>query len=533
MSLVDLDTITFDDSFVRALPADPSTVRAPREVREACYSFVAPTPVSVPRLLAWSDEAGALLGVKRPTEATGGLIDVLGGNRLLPGMRPFSACYGGHQFGSWAGQLGDGRAISLGEVVAANQRWEVQLKGAGLTPYSRTADGRAVLRSSIREFVCSEAMHHLGVPTTRALCLVGTGDEVVRDMFYDGRARAEAGAIVTRLAPSFVRFGNFELPARRGDHGLLKQLADYVIAEHFADLNASPDAVYGLWFHEICRRTAVMIAHWMRIGFIHGVMNTDNMSILGLTIDYGPYGWVDNYDPGFTPNTTDAAGRRYCFGNQPGIAQWNLLQLARALLPLVDRPEILEEGLKLYRSTFETTYRGMLLDKLGLTEGDHHDEDEVLLEGLLACLTLVEIDMTLFFRKLSTLHDDATTPVDPTTLLPRLREAFYDADSLTDDHRAQITRWLDRYVARTRVDRRTASERRALMNRSNPYVIPRNYIVQQVIDDAEQGETSRIEALLDALRHPYEERSEHAALTAKRPDWARNAPGCSALSCSS
>jgi uncharacterized protein YdiU (UPF0061 family) len=252
-------------------------------------------------------------------------------------MRPYAARYGGHQFGVWAGQLGDGRAITLGELMPRpGERWELQLKGAGRTPYSRTADGRAVLRSSVREFLCSEAMHFLGVPTTRALSLVATGDIVVRDMFYDGNPMPEPGAVVCRVAPSFVRFGNFEIHASRGENELLQRLADYIITEHFKELGPPTPEVYKLWFEEVCRRTGVMIAHWMRVGFVHGVMNTDNMSILGLTIDYGPYGWLEGYDPAWTPNTTDLPGRRYAYGRQPDVAAWNLARLANALGPLIE-----------------------------------------------------------------------------------------------------------------------------------------------------------------------------------------------------
>ena len=279
-----------------------------------------------------------MLGASPPRSSTGAVAEVLGGNRVLPGMQPYAARYGGHQFGHWAGQLGDGRAITLGEVVGPDgARQDLQLKGAGPTPYSRTADGRAVLRSSVREFMCSEAMHHLGVPTTRALSLVSTGESVVRDMFYDGHPQAEPGAIVCRVAPSFVRFGNFEILAAHQELDALKRLADYVIATHFPELGAPSAEAYARWFEEICRRTAVMIAEWMRVGFVHGVMNTDNMSILGLTIDYGPYGWLEGFDPGWTPNTTDAGGRRYRYGNQPQIAQWNLVRLANALFPLIER----------------------------------------------------------------------------------------------------------------------------------------------------------------------------------------------------
>jgi len=341
--------LLFDNSFVRELPGEPETLRAVRGVRGACFSPIAPVPVSAPRLVAWSPEVARSLALSEAACASDTFLQVFAGNALLAGMEPYAACYGGHQFGTWAGQLGDGRAISLGEVVnAAGQRWELQLKGAGATPYSRSADGRAVLRSSIREFLCSEAMAHLGVPTTRALSLVATGDPVVRDMFYDGHPRTEPGAIVCRVAPSFLRFGNFELFAARGEVALLTRLADYTLRHHFPELGAPSPATYAAWLTEICRRTAVLMAHWMRVGFVHGVMNTDNMSILGLTIDYGPFGFLDNYDPDFTPNTTDAGERRYRFTNQPRVAKWNLIKLAEALYPLIGSIPPLEEALVAY-----------------------------------------------------------------------------------------------------------------------------------------------------------------------------------------
>src|SRR5260221_11569350 len=294
-----------DNAFVRDLPADPDPDPRRRQVHGALFSLVRPTPVAAPRVIAWSREMAATLGISEADIASPEFAQVFGGNALLEGMEPYAANYGGHQFGNWAGQLGDGRAITLGETVnAKGERWELQLKGAGPTPYSRTADGRAVLRSSIREFLCSEAMHHLGVPTTRALCLVATGEEVERDMFYDGNPKLEPGAIVCRVAPSFIRFGNFELPASRGETALLTQLIDFTIARDFPGLAAGGlegEALRGEWFAQVCERTARMVADWMRVGFVHGVMNTDNMSILGLTIDYGPYGWVDNFDLEWTP----------------------------------------------------------------------------------------------------------------------------------------------------------------------------------------------------------------------------------------
>ena len=332
---MDIASPRFDNRLLRALPGDPEAGPRRREVLGAAWSPVMPTPVAAPALLAWSPDVAAMLGFDAAEVESGDFARVFGGNALYAGMQPWAANYGGHQFGHWAGQLGDGRAISLGELVAPDGRyWELQLKGAGPTPYSRGADGRAVLRSSIREFLCSEAMHHLGVPTTRALSLVGTGEEVVRDMFYDGHPRAEPGAIVCRVSPSFLRFGSFELPASRGETGLLLRMADACIARDFPELQGQGEALHGDWFARMAVRTAEMIAHWMRVGFVHGVMNTDNLSVLGLTLDYGPYGWVEDFDPDWTPNTTDAQGRRYRFGTQPQVAYWNLGRLAQALSPL-------------------------------------------------------------------------------------------------------------------------------------------------------------------------------------------------------
>jgi uncharacterized protein YdiU (UPF0061 family) len=520
----DLSALQFDNSFVRGLPSDRDTRNFVRQVPGASYSRVTPTPTSAPRLLAWSGDCAALLEIARPASDTGPTVEMLAGSRLAPTMQPYAARYGGHQFGVWAGQLGDGRAITLGELTPRpGERWELQLKGAGLTPYSRTADGRAVLRSSIREFLCSEAMHFLGVPTTRALSLVATGDTVIRDMFYDGNAEAEPGAVVCRVAPSFVRFGNFEIHASLGERDLLRSLADYVIAQHFADLGPHSPAVYERWFQEICRRTALMIAHWMRVGFVHGVMNTDNMSILGLTIDYGPYGWLEGYDPTWTPNTTDLPGRRYAYGRQPDIAAWNLARLAGALSPLIEDVQGLERGLEIYADTFTSTWRAMLADKLGLTTLDR-DGDEILVRDLFGVLQQTETDMTLFFRGLATA---SATNIEP------LRPAFYEEGEPKGLGRERLLSWLERYASRLDVEAMPIEERVARMNQANPKYVLRNYLAQQAIDAATAGDVSQIERLLHVLESPYDEQPEHADLAQRRPEWARDKAGCSALSCSS
>ena len=522
--------LRFDATFLDALPADPLSVAQPRQVEGAIYSFCAPTPVAAPRLLAWSADCAALLGLPAQPDAAQAAA-VFSGNTLLPGSQPYATCYGGHQFGQWAGQLGDGRAILLGTAIGpGGSRFEVQLKGAGLTPYSRHADGRAVLRSSIREYLCSEAVHHLGIPTTRALCLVGTGEAVVRDMFYDGRPRPEPGAIVTRVAESFLRIGHLELPAARGDVALLQRLLDHCIRQHFPQLGAPSREVYLAWFHEVCRRTAELMAHWLRVGFVHGVMNTDNLSLLGLTIDYGPYGWLDNFDPHFTPNTTDRGGR-YAYGQQARVAGWNLSCLANALMPLVNDRAALEDALDAYAAHFEASYLGMLRDKLGLPQaGDMHanaQADFALVSELFECFGKTETDMTIFYRALAAISPQTA----PEQALDVIAPAFYYSPS-TSAHEA-FAKWLGNWQARIAASPEPASERVARMNAANPWLIPRNWLAQQAIDAAEDGDLAPLERLMQAIRQPYLEQPAHADLAVRRPDWARFEPGCGALSCSS
>ena len=453
-------------------------------------------------------------------------LGALAGNRLLPGMSAYATCYGGHQFGQWAGQLGDGRAIFLGEVVGRDaRRYELQLKGAGPTPYSRRADGRAVLRSSIREFLCSEAMHHLGVPTTRALALVTTGETVMRDMFYDGRPADEPGAVLCRVAPSFLRFGHFELPAARGDRALLEKLVAFTIARDFPHLPKG-DAPIAAWFGEVCERTATLVAEWMRVGFVHGVMNTDNMSVLGMTIDYGPYGWVDDFDPAWTPNTTDASGRRYCFARQPAIARWNLERLAEALaglLPESSGASTLEAGLERFDAAYAAAFERRFAAKFGFAAWRDGDGD--LVEDAFSLMHRAEVDFTGFFRALSAV--DALASVIET-----LRDAFY-RDELFERHHFAWQAWLDRWARRVVEDKEPAATRAARMRAVNPRYVLRNYLAQQAIERAEAGDASMVHELMAVLRRPYDEQPGRQAFAAKRPDWARHKAGCSMLSCSS
>lgn len=526
-----LDALHFDNAFVRELPADSETTSSRRQVHGACYSLVQPTPVNHPRLVAYSPEVASLLGISETTCDSEEFVQVFAGNTCLSAMNPYAMCYGGHQFGNWAGQLGDGRAINLGEVInTQNQRWVLQLKGAGPTPYSRSADGLAVMRSSVREFLCSEAMHHLGVPTTRALSLIATGELVERDMFYDGHPKDEPGAVVCRVAPSFIRFGNFELFASRGENDLLRKFIDYTIRIDFPHLGEPDDKVYLQWFSEVCKRTAEMVVHWMRVGFVHGVMNTDNMSILGLTIDYGPYGWLEDYDPGWTPNTTDATGRRYCYGNQPHIAQWNLIQLANAIYPIIKNEAGLKEALDQYRYTFQKGWTDTMTQKLGFKEFSE-ETDEELINELLDILRNVETDMTLFFRALADIHSDADDGAENASA--HFKNAYYRPEQLTMDYQQLLSSWLVKYRHRLQKDRVSFDQKKALMNSVNPKYVLRNYLAQLAIDKAEEGDNSAVHELLDVLRRPYDEQPANEKYAAKRPEWARNRPGCSMLSCSS
>ncbi len=522
--------LEFVNRFVRELPADSTASPMRRQVHGAWYSSVRPTPVAAPRLLAFSPEVAAFLDLD-PAECTQPqFAQIFSGNELLPGMEPHATCYGGHQFGSWAGQLGDGRAITLGELRnSAGEHWSLQLKGAGPTPYSRTADGLAVLRSSVREFLCSEAMAHLGVPTTRALSLVATGEQVERDMFYDGRPQLEPGAIVCRVARSFTRFGHFELAAARGDAGLLRQLVDFTLRNDFPQLGPPSSDAYGAWFEEIARRTCHLLVEWMRVGFVHGVMNTDNMSILGDTIDYGPYGWLESFDLDWTPNTTDAHGRRYAFGRQPQIALWNLVQLANALQPLVPDTARLEAALQSFGSGYAPAWHAMTARRFGFDTFDRQRDSELLNEWY-ALLQQVETDYVLAHRNLARV--DLGTLAQGDEVLPGpILEALYAPPSA--DLRARWLAWLRRYGERVRSLARPDAERRQQMDALNPKYVLRNYLAQQAIDAATQGDNREILRLLDVLRRPYAEQPENERYAARRPDWARDRPGCSMLSCSS
>lgn len=514
--------IQLTNFFTDQLPADPNLENTRREVLEAVYSFVRPIKTSNPTLLHVSDEIQQILGFSNEDIQSKEFLEFVTGNSVLKNSKPFAMCYAGHQFGNWAGQLGDGRAINLGEI----KDWAVQLKGSGPTPYSRTADGLAVLRSSVREYLCSEAMHHLGVPSTRALSLSLTGDQVLRDVMYNGNPAHEKGAIVSRVAKSFLRFGNFEIFSSRNDIKNLKILTDYTIKSHFSHLGKPSKEVYLLFFQEITNKTLEMIIHWQRVGFVHGVMNTDNMSILGLTIDYGPYGWLEGFDFGWTPNTTDKQHKRYRYGNQPTIGLWNLYQLANALYPLIEEAAPLEKILEGYKSNFEKKSQDMMRAKLGLTSAKQTDIN--IIQSLENNLQATETDMTIFFRTLSSFKKD-----QPEKGVELIQDAFYTPDTIKGNILNNWKQWFDDYAKRLEDETTSADERQKQMNKINPKYVLRNYMAQLAIDKADKGDVSLLEELYLMLKEPYLEQPKFEHWFAKRPEWARHKVGCSMLSCSS
>jgi uncharacterized protein YdiU (UPF0061 family) len=518
--------LNISDTFNKELPSDSNTENSRRQVFEATHSYVTPKVPSSPRLLHASKEVTEVIGLDQEDIDSKSFLDVFSGTKVQPKTKPYAMAYAGHQFGNWAGQLGDGRAINLFEVEHNKKRWAIQLKGSGETPYSRQGDGLAVLRSSIREYLCSEAMHHLGVPTTRALSLMLSGDDVLRDMLYDGNADYEKGAIVSRVAPTFIRFGNFELFAARKDVKNLKQLTDYTIKHFYPELGKPSKETYIKFFKEVANRTLEMIINWQRVGFVHGVMNTDNMSILGLTIDYGPYGWLEGFDFGWTPNTTDRQNKRYRFGNQPNIGLWNLLQLANALYPLVDEGEPFETILNQYKINFERKSLNMMRSKIGLE--NKQEDDAKLITDLEDCLLLWEIDMTIFFRLLSNYKKG-----QPKSGLETIKAAFYGSEMPKNEVLEKWKGWFKTYDQRLQLEELTDQERQIKMNLVNPKYVLRNYMAQLAIDDANKGDYKLIDELFQLLKKPYNEQPQNQKWFAKRPDWARHKVGCSMLSCSS
>ena len=519
--------LNIQNKFIQALPADSQTTNEARKVFDSAYSFVSPTIPKNPTLLHVNYNLAHAIGIVAEETQSELFLNIFSGKTVYPHTNPFAMCYGGHQFGVWAGQLGDGRAINLFEVFNADQQFTLQLKGAGKTPYSRSADGLAVLRSSVREYLCAEAMYHLGVPTTRSLSLISSGDEVLRDILYNGNPAYEKGAIVCRVAPSFIRFGNFEIFASRNDSKNLQLLADFTIKEHFPEITSNGKEKYLDFFKTVANTTRNMIVEWQRVGFVHGVMNTDNMSIHGITIDYGPYGWLEDYNLNWTPNTTDASQHRYAFGNQPQISLWNLYQLANALYPIIQETEDLERILHEYETLYEQDYLAMMRKKLGLFETMASDQE--LIYQLSQALQYIETDYTIFFRLLSQVNAKDTIA----EAISKIQDAFYQIELLKGEILTSWEIWFQNYLNRLQLETEAKDTRVELMHATNPKYVLRNYMAQLAIEKADAGDYSLIESLYQLLQKPYDEQPEHEEWFAKRPDWARTKVGCSQLSCSS
>ena len=464
------------------------------------HTELPPQPLPAPHWVAHSDSCAELLGLPADWQTRPDMdaLAVFSGNALWPGMRPLASVYSGHQFGVWAGQLGDGRALSLGEIDTPNGPQELQLKGAGLTPYSRMGDGRAVLRSSIREFLCSEAMHGLGIPTTRALCITGSPMPVLRETL-------ETAAVVTRVAPGFIRFGHFEHFAQWADTGALQRLADFVIAHHYPACRDAPQPYVAL-LAEVARRTAELMAQWQAVGFCHGVMNTDNMSILGLTIDYGPFGFLDGYDPAHICNHTDRQGR-YAYASQPNVGFWNLRALAQGLMPLIgnDNTDAALAALESYKTIYADAMRLCLRRKCGFTTA--HKDDAGLIDTLLKQMAHEQIDHTIVFRRLSAFS--SAEDADNSAVMglfndPQFRE-----------------RWSTAYAQRLRAEQSNDAHRAAAMNRVNPSVVLRNHLAEAAIRQAETGDFSEVQRLLKVLEHPFDEAHDTSADAGLPPAWAQ------------
>ena len=474
------------------------------ELPPAFYTRLMPTPLPAPHFIAASAPAAALLGLTVDDLARPDFVDVFTGNKVAQRSQPVAAVYSGHQFGVWAGQLGDGRAITLGDIATPTGPMEIQLKGAGRTPYSRMGDGRAVLRSSIREFLCSEAMAALGIPTTRALCVTGSPQGIARETL-------ETAAVVARMAPTFVRFGSFEHWASQERLDELRTLADYVIHNFYPEFEGAANP-YKELLAEVTRRTARMVAHWQAVGFMHGVMNTDNMSILGLTLDYGPFGFMEAFDAKHICNHTDQGGR-YSYANQVPVGHWNCYALGNALLPLIGEPDVAEEALAVYRPEFGRQMDILMRGKLGLTES--REGDAKLFEDTIELLQANHPDFTLFFRQLGDLRIDEPAQDEP------LRDLFID--------RAAFDAWATIYRARLRDENSSDAPRRAAMNLVNPKYILRNYLAQMAIEQAQNGDFSGVHKLLAVLERPFDEQPENAAYAELPPDWAAHLE----VSCSS
>lgn len=505
--------------FLENFPGDFSGNLMQRQTPGVLFSVVEPAHFDHPQLIVFNEELSEEIGLGKIDSEND--VEFLHSNFIPENLKTYATAYAGHQFGNWAGQLGDGRAIFAGQITnEEGKKTELQWKGAGATPYSRHADGRAVLRSTLREYLMSEYLYHLGIPTTRALSMSFTGEDVIRDIMYNGNAKAEKGAVMIRTAESFLRFGHFELLSARKEHDLLQKLADFAIENYFPEIDVNDEHRYIKWFKIISERTADLVVEWFRVGFVHGVMNTDNMSVLGLSIDFGPFSMMDEYNLSFTSNTTDIPGRRYAFGEQGKMAQWNLWQLANALFPLIKDTEKLQKILDGFSDYFWQKHDEMLTLKFGFDELLEEDlnffvEWQNLMQDL-------KIDYALFFTKLESFEDELNAR-------GHFAEVFYA--NLSENQASQFSAFIKKYQERLQKNNISREESKGLMSQNNPKFILRNYLLFECIEELDNGKKELFNKLLEAIKKPYQE--IYPEFSGKRPPKFDDVVGCTSLSCSS
>ena len=505
--------------FLKQFPGDFSGNPMQRQTPGFLFATVDLAEFKNPELLIFNEKLSEEIGLGSIEDEKD--LQGLNASSVPESVKTYATAYAGHQFGNWAGQLGDGRAILAGEIInSVGKKHEIQWKGAGATPYSRHADGRAVLRSSVREYLMSEAMHHLGIPTTRALSLSLTGENVLRDVMYDGNPDYEKGAVMVRIAESFLRFGHFELISAQNDVENLRKLADFAIKNYFPEINPECPEKYAAFFENIALRTAELMVEWYRVGFVHGVMNTDNMSVLGLTIDYGPFSFLDEFDLNFTPNTTDLPGRRYAFGCLVNMFLWNLWHPANALFPLIKDEKILEKILNDFSTDFWRKHDKMMAAKFGFNEVLKNDDQfftdaQKIMEDL-------KIDYTLFFNKLETLKED-------TDLKSHFCNIFYH--NLTDKQFSAFEKFTESYFERLKLNTISETESKQLMQQNNPKFVLRNYLLFECNNEINDGKRDLLNKLLTALENPYTD--IYPEFSQKRPPIYDGQTGSSTLSCSS
>ncbi len=505
--------------YIEKFPGDFSQNPMQRQTPKVLFSLAEPVEFPNPELIVFNEKLSEEIGLGKIENRND--ENFLSAAFIPKHLKTYATAYAGHQFGNWAGQLGDGRAIFAGEIEnEIGEKTEIQWKGAGATPYSRNADGRAVLRSSVREYLISEAMHHLKIPTTRGLSLSFTGENVMRDMLYDGNPEYEKGAVIVRTAESFLRFGHFELLSAQKEFDALRKLADFTIENYFPEIDAESPDKYSEFFQKVAERTADLMVEWYRVGFVHGVMNTDNMSVLGLTIDYGPFSFLDEYNLNFTPNTTDLPGRRYAFGNQAKIAQWNLWQLANALFPLIKDEKVLEKILNDFSNNFWKKHDEMMAKKFGFTE--ILKGDDVFFTEIQHLMEDLKIDYTLFFNRLETLDEI-------TDLKLYFEDIFYS--ELSDEQFLNFEKFISKYKKRLEKNMISKTKSLVLMKKNNPKFILRNYLLFECIKELNEGKRDLFDKILIALENPYEE--IFPEFSGKRPSKYDGQTGSSTLSCSS